>query len=406
MINKKNNLIKPIRQEDFKNFSKFPRHSIVEVLRTLTDTERRLLDLLMKLSQKHEYVYYSQSSLAEMLGCSRMTISRCLRTLESLGFIHSHYRHRHSCIYRPHPFFFLQDIRERVQHLLPSLFKVAFLFLILATSFVKADKHWRVTPLIQGYKDLSIRPCMSNDVYGVTGRAIRGEGIIRMGVERSSEMPFADVEFMTTQLARASRDLRLARAGQIKLSAFSEDTLRYMLDQWANRKELVRKPFQWAMKVCVDYCDREGLEPRWDRMRALQGYYSIPVEAHYTLPETCVEDDAAFAFGHKLPEPPAPQLTIPKTGMRVAVGHDVSQSDSTVIESKDWDGKPYRLITGNKSWEREQAKKFREESRRKYGTPDLSATVETNGFRRILEDLIGRSTDDRADDSDGSGGEL
>lgn len=413
---KNNNPFKFPRQVFFNKFSKLSyRHC--EFVRSLNFKQRRLLNVIIGLSNRYESVHCSQSWLSEICIYSREHVSRLLKEFEEYGFIVTIQRMNTSKLYFVNPQLWCRDIKDKLQHYLPALRTVTFALVMAAMSlFGKSHKKGHITLSIQGIKDLSksIKYLDSyypgrGALYGLVDDYWRGKRSIR-GLAMQSDHPLFDVDFLTEGIKRATTTLNLSRAGQIIMSAYPDDAIEFMLSRFQIHNYRVRKPFQWAVKVLEDYCIAREIKPDHARKIALQGFYNLSPESITQLPSSSVEADLITITPKNQPFMHTPKplakatASTPTTGMKGTSFSDGSICD--IIEKRDWEGKRYSIqtprATTTQQWERDEADSFRKSQREKYARLAEVKQPKTNKFRSIGEVLDRRSDNDRGDDKVGS----
>lgn len=134
----KNNTLadKTCQQE---NLSKL-KNSPEEIIKSLTPTARKVLNLLIKWSSYYKNLFPSQRTIGNKLDKCRQTINESLRMLEKYGLISSIYHHRTSKSYQVSSLFSNPFIRARLMSILPAL-KGFSIYLILSTLSIKPDTN-------------------------------------------------------------------------------------------------------------------------------------------------------------------------------------------------------------------------------------------------------------------------
>jgi hypothetical protein len=237
---------------------------LLTIVRNLNLPRRKALNYLVSHSIEHDFIFPSQKTIAHEAGVTRKTCNYILKELESKGLIRKEYRHRKSCVYKVNSLLFDPTIRSA-----------------LATVF-KAFKFLQISLL------LSIVPfqkCLSEYAPALNYKAIRNDYYIKKTPHRMNMDKYLDIQNPISGAIRNLKFLNLTRWGQIKLSAFPEDILNEVKDEYLKYSmNNIRDPFKYFFVSCLKLCKERNIKPDWSWVHQLSAHHQMPQNPRYTFP--------------------------------------------------------------------------------------------------------------------------
>lgn len=266
---------------------------------TLTPSCLRVLELLIILQDKHKRVHPTQTTLANMAGVTRKTVSRALATLEEKGFVSSTYRHMTSCYYTISSLFFNCWVRIHLKHVI-RYFKSAGLLALLVVPFhffSKENNYQR--EYASQFNKLVIKNIITNYIGGNEDEKM--QQFSRHWTEKDP----------VSSKVRNLKFLNLTKRGQIFLSAFPDEAIEYALKRFDAATE-VRDPLGYIGAACRDYCGLNSLLPDWAYVVAVSAHFRIASDASVQLTtKQALNTDGEAQPAYNMPLKPQKRIDIP-----------------------------------------------------------------------------------------------
>lgn len=258
------------KRESKKNFEKLnvmPRTEIQEnafrFFSELNPVTLKLFDVLLSYSNTCRKIWISQTTLAVKVGISRQYCNKLLGYLEEEGLIISNYRHMRTSLYKISSFFRSLKVR-RILYSLFNAFKAVSLALLTQLN-------------IHGYmnKEYIIKNTVPHTIQRGTWRM---EDLLRKNLLLDAIKNRENYENLISESIRTINGLPLTKWGQIKLSAFSDEVIEAVKDQFYYTFG-IRKPFDWFFYACLRYCKQHDLSPHWGWSKKLELACKMPENA-------------------------------------------------------------------------------------------------------------------------------
>lgn len=237
------------------------------IFKNLDKTTLNVLDIILKAENNPNFycVAYSQTTMANMLGVSRDTISDKLRILVGLNFVKSNYRHLKSSVYVLSNIFYLKNYRKILRKYLPYLALMLSMTNFgtrktLSSSFsyssgiykdylVRDYAHGGAQPknLVNPFKNAILELV---NTLGVCPDDLIGEDHMKKEVrKRYMQKKFKDLH----NAINAITEIDLSVYGKCKLTMFSTEAIQNA--RWNIRQDIVRKkpildPFKHFFSLC------------------------------------------------------------------------------------------------------------------------------------------------------------
>lgn len=237
----------------------------------LDNTKKKVLGYLISLSMKCPFVSPSQTTIARKVGISRQHCNRIIGYFRSVGILTSEFRYKLSCHYYVSSFIFKSDVMQKIGHIF-KVFRALSLSLLVSVSNITSD----VTQYIKKYNRnlLSFTFTSSYCKSAKTKMSSMEQKFVRKAIPNN---PVGDT-------IRGIKQMKLTRAGQIKLTAFPDEAIRDAVAVLSTAKN-VRDPYALVYKMCFEYCKRHQLDPDWHYMFAVMKTYNIDLQDANTTKE-------------------------------------------------------------------------------------------------------------------------
>lgn len=113
-----------------KTYEKISQQQVFQIINRLSSSHRRVLNLIINLSNKYKCLYIRQDTIARSIKLCRQRVNEIIQDLKSLLLIDSWYRHMTSCVYSINTIFNDFTLRIKLSQLLPALglFTIAWLY--------------------------------------------------------------------------------------------------------------------------------------------------------------------------------------------------------------------------------------------------------------------------------------
>lgn len=247
---------------------------------SLTESEKCVFDLLLRLGLTHEKIYFSHDSLAKMAHVSLSSLKRALSKLEEDGVVSIDRYHRHTNFYTVTNYFFQPHLRRLLGVLSRS---IMFANLLLAAS-----------------QPIQAQP-LKNDHFPGYELPLNNKGKIYNkktfeGGGRKSTM----YERVIPSYVQNLKELHLTQWGQMEMSKYPEAAVRYAMGELKKQKGKVYNPYGFVAATCKKYCAQNNLEIQWRKAKFLQETHSMPLGA--PLVEKIVEQKLTQKKSHVLPK--------------------------------------------------------------------------------------------------------
>lgn len=97
----------------------------------LTESRRAILNLFIEGDKKHRIMYYSQSTIGQIVGLDRKAVGEAIRFFEECGLMSSSMRYKQTKLYKLSRWFHTETANRKLSHLFSGLF-ILPLFLLFA----------------------------------------------------------------------------------------------------------------------------------------------------------------------------------------------------------------------------------------------------------------------------------
>lgn len=219
----------------------------------LKDSDKAIMDLLIRCDNSFEIIYISQQKIAQILGFSRSYVNQRLAYLTRNGLITKRYRHMKTCLYSLPTIMRTVQLRRRLCGIFKSMQFMSLRFL---------DQIKELTQYLN-------RTGIRNYWYNKNNRST--ESIVKtLAVSSNSR---ESIQRITT--------LSLTQWGRYKIEAFpdeaikeAEENLLHIIRTWELQK--IRNPFRMFIKFCLNYCHRNNVQPDWKLSSRLASTYGMP----------------------------------------------------------------------------------------------------------------------------------
>lgn len=296
----------------------------------LTHKQRQVLNKLLWLDGRHLRIYVSQSTIAEYAGITREHANRILLLFESLGIIHSTYRHLQTCLYKVSSFFCDPKIRHRLKHLFAALSFMPWSMYVCRggwwekrdqvvkitqvnniSSFYKSNrnepvpvvKHPVTRPLV-GLGKFFFRDLQrTNEENNVELCTLYSKNTGGESVDDTKDHSMSKPTNPIRESIRSIDSLSLTRWGQIELMQFPDEAIRYA--DRSMRSFQPKDPFKYFIKVCYDWCRSNNVQPDVRSTRDLYVKYNRPDNPKMLLSRTTSLTGKQFAY--KVAQEKSPQ---------------------------------------------------------------------------------------------------
>lgn len=224
-----------------------------------------LLNALISWCMRYDTVYVSQSTLAKQVGVCREYCNEVIQKFESMGIVRRISRPWRSCIYVLSSYFAHPGVRSRLGFVLTSLrsFALVALFCQQGLKARYGGESTLYTINVIRYNYITKKhPVMKTE----------SRGMERVVVEDNPISP----------VLRGMKELGLTKWGQIELSIFPDAAFEYAYEIY-NQQQNVRDAFRYFFRLCLHYCQINGIKPNWHIALRLRQLYKMPKEAPMTL---------------------------------------------------------------------------------------------------------------------------
>jgi DNA-binding transcriptional regulator YhcF (GntR family) len=241
--------------------SKYFHNNAERILQSIRPSFLKVLNALVFFDNKYKNLYVSQERLAAHAGVARETCNRALKFFKSEGLVVMKYRYMRTSMYYLSPYFKNPDIRSRLSHII-TVFKT-FLITCIVANFASNQAKSNVTLFKNRYKESSIS-------YSHSTKRIGDEVVSIVQSYKKTEQ--------INPISRAIRDitcLDLTKWGQIKLSAFPDEAIKYAQDHFKYGKN-IRDRFKYFYSLCHSYCLDNDIKPDWTHSNRLGTLFKIP----------------------------------------------------------------------------------------------------------------------------------
>lgn len=262
----------------------------------LSPAEIKILNSLIESQAYYEKDYRSQTTIAQRAGYrNRKTYQRAIKKLIALKLVKVINRGvKKTCLYILSPWFRDPFIKARLSPFLKAL-KILPLLALLSPSITDAaniDSAKNVPQKI--YENLKVsyfnilKPSSTDRLTQVSSHTTKKMvpaylvrpilfGDSGGGVSKKEKKENVMNANPIPQAIRDIAELPLTKWGQIKLSAFPEQAIRYA--RFELSKVNPTDPFAWFFGVCLKFCQRNGIAPDWEKMVTLSRTYKMPDNA-------------------------------------------------------------------------------------------------------------------------------
>ncbi len=294
------------QQQDF-NLSKLNiKDSFLVWANGLPEKKREIIKYLLTQFYKYKYVFVSHKTIADNVGCSREYVLRVLKEIEQLGIISSFGSKFHSKNYILHDFFRTKEVRER----LDSIFKAAYVSVALVVSVpqnvenfnpletavqqqevtpIKEIRNMEISKVVETFtvdSDSTVSPTTSLNKREVRDSHNRE---LKCTLQGNCDLPETEVAVtdrsnlqccdiicetvdlrnfkeqrtsimqvnITPALRKATDAFKLTYEEQVKLTAFSDDTLEIVMKQFD-----ARRGFNAFKEACWSYIKSNRIKPK------------------------------------------------------------------------------------------------------------------------------------------------
>ena len=269
--------------------------NIVSHLKSLTNFQREIFGRIASYFFSCDSVHVSQSTLALEVGCCRYTVIKALDKLEGQGLIMSCYRHYDTKLYKLSPFFLSKKVIWRLKSLFVA-FRAAYLVLLTQLKILgkryKEKKRKEHRNWAEFRKEMRMNEMLRKDKI-----------LNKIKSHNLDENPISEA-------IRSIKGLNLTKWGQIRLSAFDDETI-YAVSEEFNKHAHIRKPFNWFIAACKRYSQAHKRPTDWGWVRDLEIAFKMPLNA------SMVQTETPFSRPQATPCPPPSYKAEEKTPKKV-----------------------------------------------------------------------------------------
>ena len=256
------------------NFAKKPKF----YLKLLTPSHLRVMDAFVYYDNKHGNIFPGQQEIANIAGISYNHCNKKIKELITWGFIEKETRgYRKSLQYYLNPMFKDKSIRARLSKYIPSLRWVP-LITLMAVSLLLSNNKVQLEynePIRE--RNIFIYPYPTViDSYTVKASQTYGLGLnknLQKEKKNGFNMNAFEKKNILEQIANKKyenvvpsyikelKNLNLTKWGQIRLSVFPEQAIKFAND--CLKTTAVQCKFSFMIKLCMDYCRKNDIRPDW-----------------------------------------------------------------------------------------------------------------------------------------------
>ena len=272
--------------------------NLLSFIESLPRGAQNFLTLLVWFGRKFGRFAPSQEKLADMVGMSREYANRLIQQLKKEGLVMSIYRHRKTCIYTIHDFFYTPLAHIKLSHIfrshgplyLMSLFMAAQMFGMenrkdspLSKRLKSGSGSQQITPIIREDKNINNHTYNCKKVrkkfpsgtyeYSPVEKKVQSEMVSRESSDRAQATAFG-------QGKRSIKGIEVTKWGHIRLAGYPDEALEYV--NKLLRDTIIKEnvdPFKWIEQRCIEYCYIHRVEPQWHIVKYLSSYYGMPPSA-------------------------------------------------------------------------------------------------------------------------------
>jgi hypothetical protein len=272
----------------------------------LPDTYRRVFEVLVTFSNYYTTIHLRQDTIAQKVGISREYCNKILRFFKAHGLIASHFRFKESCLYQLAIVFYDRKVRTYLSTIIRDFKWISWTVLLF--SLLRSDELSAVQFTLSNINSYFIFKSSSKNSYNLHDKVkvkrqhnlqrqsqavsassfnLHSPSTKRIGLQSPSPKSIegrqrigAYMSELVSAAIRAVKSIRLSHAGQVKLSAYPDEAIKWADETIAirNKNSPINEPFSYFNSLCMRYCSDKKLAPNWEYAKKLTAALKIKAD--------------------------------------------------------------------------------------------------------------------------------
>lgn len=264
-------------------------------LKSLTNSQRKVIDALLALHYSHENIHPTQTYLGQAIGLGRQRVNEVIGELIKLGLVASGYRHLKSCVYKLSAYFFIPQVIKKALVIFPFLMAFSAEATQLRFNLRSWSSYVYLQVLTNRTTGCKLRTGSTNRV-----RACATVGFCSTDQKNGSESSIVnqpndgcpvpefsnkgeDGKPIVSDSIRNIRSMRLSLAGQIRLSMYDDRAIDFAEKSMRKTSTKKNNPFAYFCKLCNIWNTQNNTEAKPHVAEANRMRLEIPESAPYLL---------------------------------------------------------------------------------------------------------------------------
>lgn len=281
----------------------------------LPDSYKRVFEILVTFSNYYTSIYVRQDTIAKKVGISREYCNKILQFFKAHGLIGTYLRFKTSCLYQLSVVFYDQRMRSYLSTIIKDFKWISWTVLLF--SIIRSEELSAIQFTLTNinsyfiYKSFSKNSYnldynikvkrqynlqrQSNSAQAVSASSYNLHNPSTKKIEKRKRIGAYMSELISPAL-RTLKSLNLTQAGQVKLSAYPDDAIRWADATIAirNKKSPISQPFSYFNSLCMSYCSDKKLAPQWNHVKKLIAALGIKADEPLLLNKEIKEPEQAI----------------------------------------------------------------------------------------------------------------